>query len=198
MTVVLTGSFPETAKFARAKGLRNIRHIVDRDALAAMNTFMVDVVHVLPSFYDRRDVHTLEDDLKRTDRQFVGFKRIEWTREQLAELYGPPKENFAIDTSPDAVPGQLSIDEALTTAAVAIEVVQDTQLAALKSIAPPAPEPVKAAPKPRKPAAKKAPKTPAQATTTATTPVPVESPVPALSLDDDAAAFLNMLDGAGS
>lgn len=137
MTVtVLAGSYQETNAFARQKGLGyGVRHIVNAKTLEGARP---TEIHVLPSFYTRRDFHAVNAMLKRVVRKAHQPRRIEYELQRTgiyvvaseaknsleatksAEPPAPadPKVDrvnalSAPDTSKDAVPGQIPIGEAL-------------------------------------------------------------------------------------
>lgn len=141
MTItVLAGSHQETNAFARQKGLGyGVRHIVSARTLEGARP---RELHVLPSFYKRRDVHAINATLKRVMRRSPGCRRIEYelldsgvyvvasgveaaleapdappapaAREPKAKV-DPKKARVnavsGADTSKDAVPGQLAIED---------------------------------------------------------------------------------------
>jgi hypothetical protein len=150
MTItVLAGSYKETNAFARQKGLGfGIRHIVSARTLEGARP---TEIHVLPSFYARRDFHAVNATLKRVVRKVHDPKRVEYeltddgeyvvasapeialgepevvkskpkprAKPALKPRAKPktkaepktPRVNAVVeDTSADAVPGQIAIDE---------------------------------------------------------------------------------------
>lgn len=137
--IVLAGSHRETNQFAKAKGLGyGVRHIVNRDQLRAARP---DAIHVLPSFSQRRDVHSFTAPLKRIERMYphtsvIDYELVDGEYREVGAVLEPvePPVNprarrkrptaaakadvaknagVAIDTSAVAVPGQMSLEEAI-------------------------------------------------------------------------------------
>jgi hypothetical protein len=75
--IVLAGSYAETGKFADQLNERGIFHVVNRDKIRGLNP---GVVHILPSFYDRRDFHALNAELERMKRNGAALQLIEWRK----------------------------------------------------------------------------------------------------------------------
>lgn len=84
-TIVLSGKHTDTAAFKRQAGLpTTVRHIVNCDSLPPF----ARTVHVLPSYYGRRDVHAVEARLRRLDRKVPGgLKRLEWGLDSESRVF---------------------------------------------------------------------------------------------------------------
>lgn len=133
-TIVLSKSFQETNAFMRQKGLGyGPRHVVNKDSLRGSTP---TEIHVLPSFYERRDIHAVEAALARAVRKSHNCTRIEYEKSPVSgtwivasdseKLVDPPVNpepakpdvfgadtEPVVDTSKDAVPGQTSLSEFL-------------------------------------------------------------------------------------
>lgn len=136
MIIVLSGSFAETAKFAKQQGLRNVRHIVDHTALRGPHPKRV---HLLPSYLRRRDVHAINSELRRYARHpsppevvsYVGSMREGWRPD------GVEPDQIAESVVPAPV-REPETDIALATDVIAD--VQASQLAALRDVDAPVDE----------------------------------------------------------
>ncbi len=65
-TVILAGSIGEHNKFASQEGIRGAWHIVNRDRLRGLRP---QVIHILPSYFARRDRHAIEAELRHIRRR---------------------------------------------------------------------------------------------------------------------------------
>lgn len=77
--VVLSGKYAETKRFVKATNLPpHTPHIVNADRLRGIGSPRWRTeVHILPSYYDRRDLASIERMLKRAER-FGEVVRYEW------------------------------------------------------------------------------------------------------------------------
>lgn len=60
-TIVIGGTWAETAHFAQERGMRGVRHVVARQSIKGLRP---DVVYLLPGFAGRRDHHAIAAELK--------------------------------------------------------------------------------------------------------------------------------------
>lgn len=103
--IVLSGKHTDTAAFKKQAGLpTTVRHIVNRDSLPPF----ARTLHVLPSFYDRRDVHAVEAQLRRLSRKVPGgLKRLEWGWDRENRVFFQHVEESGVEpvvfVAPDAV-----------------------------------------------------------------------------------------------
>lgn len=140
--IVLSSSYAETGKFADQENLRGIFHINNRDAIRGLNP---GVVHILPSYYDRRDFHSVNAELERMKRNGAALEVIEWERYPggvfaRADGAGVPEDAYDVDppVNPQKSEPAISppfIDEQPWPASneAVIEDVQASQLAALSA-----------------------------------------------------------------
>lgn len=121
--LVLSGSYTETSRFASQHKLGyGVRHIVSAEGLAGRRPTSI---HILPSYYDRRDIHATNAALKKLRRRVAHITPIEYDRidgvwvvkgsAPTQETSNPLGESPAPvpDESKDAVPGQIPIEEAV-------------------------------------------------------------------------------------
>ena len=133
--LVLSGSFQETRRFAQQEKLgHGIRHITSRETMTGLRP---NSIHILPSYFARRDVHALNAELKHVQRRVRHVKPIvydydretkAWTPKQesapATQAASPPPEPTPTaisslvvdaviekDTGKDAVPGQTALEE---------------------------------------------------------------------------------------
>lgn len=153
--LVLSGSYQETNRFAAQKKLGyGIRHIVSKETLHGMRPTSI---HILPSFRTRRDFHAVNAELKHVRRAVRNAPVIEYVRGDDGEYLTPaeaayvevPDSTPAPDPSPNAIPGQVALEEILD--AIAEEVPSQADLEARK------PAPKKRAPAKKAPAKKAEP-----------------------------------------
>ena len=95
--LVLSGSFQETRRFAQQEKLgHGIRHITSRETMTGLRP---NSIHILPSFYTRRDRHALAAELKHVQRRVRHVKPIvydydretkAWTPKQSPEVAADP------------------------------------------------------------------------------------------------------------
>lgn len=117
MTItVLAGSYQETAAFARQMGLGyGIRHVVNAKTLSGARP---REIHVLPSFYRRRDFHAVNMMLKRIERKWSGVKRIEYEMTAAGTYVVASPGGFPLEVpvepapaAPDATPAPVDPKE---------------------------------------------------------------------------------------
>lgn len=123
--LVLSGSYTETSRFASQHKLGyGVRHIVSAEGLAGRRPTSI---HILPSYYDRRDIHATNAALKKLRRRVAHITPIEydqidgvWVVKGTAPLDSSGTSSSlevvpapAPDESKDAVPGQIPIEEVI-------------------------------------------------------------------------------------
>lgn len=147
--LVLSGSYTETSRFASQHKLGyGVRHIVSAEGLAGRRPTSI---HILPSYYDRRDIHATNAALKKLRRRVAHITPIEYDRidgvwvvkgavaESVQESETPAETPAPVpDESKDAVPGQIPIEEAIgeTPPSTPIVVMYDAEPASPVAVPP--------------------------------------------------------------
>lgn len=137
--IVLSGSYAETGKFADQENLRGIFHIVNRDAIRGLNP---GVVHILPSFYQRRDFHAVNVELERMKRNGAALEVIDWAKTPGGEYVKANEvDAYAHAFDEPAVNPQKSKSAISPPVTADITGVQADQLSGLRLMNEPAVEP---------------------------------------------------------
>lgn len=73
--IAIGGTYAETAEFARQIDVGNIWHVVSRESIRGQRP---DVVHLLPGYFSRRDIHSVGAEVKVMQRKNTELEVVTW------------------------------------------------------------------------------------------------------------------------